>query len=146
MNMKKILILLLLSFCTAHVQAALFISNNTGCTVPVIVKAHDIAHPTCGLQSNTIMLPPGVVTVYQDVTSLNLSPGWMGSVMASISGGPSVWGWDAVAFTFPMLSSQVGPPSGCAAGYSFTYPNACSGNPVTVTWTAIGANSFVEFN
>jgi len=144
--MKKILILLLCSLGTVGAKAALLLSNNTPCTIPVIIKAHDIAHLTCGLQSNTFMLGPGVAAVFQDVTSLNVSPGWMGSALASTAGGTAVWGWDAVAFTFPMLSSQVGPPTGCATGYFFTYANACSGNPVTVTWTAIGTNTLVEFN
>lgn len=144
--MKKIFVLLLLSLCTISVKAALFISNNTPCTIPIVVKAHDIAHLTCGLQSNTIMISPGLAVAFQDVTSLNINPGWMGSAVASTAGGSAVWGWDAVAFTFPMLSGQVGPPSGCATGYSFTYASACSGNPVTVTWTVIGPNVLVEFN
>ncbi|WP_118976602.1 hypothetical protein [Taibaiella koreensis] len=144
--MKKILILLLFSLGTMSAKAALFLINNTPCTIPVVVKAHDIAHTICGLQSNTILLPPGAVITLQDVTSLNTSPGWMGSALASTSGGTAAWGWDAVAFTFTMLSSQVGPPTGCASSYSFTAANACSGNPVTVNWVVIGANSLVEFN
>lgn len=143
--MKKVLVLLLLLFCTISVKAALFISNNTACAIPVVIKAHDIAHSTCGLQSNTITVAPGLAMTFQDVTSLNFNPGWMGSVAASTAGGTTAWGWDAVGFTLSSLSSQVGPPTGCAVGYSFTYANACSGSPVTVTWTVVGLHTFVEF-
>lgn len=145
--MKKVLTLALLCMGALSSKAALFISNNTGCPVSMSIRAHDFNHGPCALQSVEVAVGSGASVAYNNVTSLNMVPGWQGPTTAVLTGGTTVWGWDAVKFyavSGGAFGGHLG--SGCGASTSLTFPSACGGSTVTATWTVVGANIFVDFN
>jgi hypothetical protein len=146
--MKKVLVLALFCMAAVSSKAALFITNNTSCPISMSIRGHDQGHPGgCGLQSVEVLVPANSSTAYNNVTSLNSTPGWQGGAMAVTTGGTSVWGWDGVKFyatSGGTFGGWLG--SGCGPSLSVTFPSACSGATVTGTWTTLGSNSFVEFN
>ena len=105
--MKKTLIALAIAFTCFAAQSfaqKLTLKNTTTCSnVEFIVYAHDCStcspyNTTCSLVSNVISLAPGTSVTFANVTNLNLSPGWTGSVLAAGGAGS---GWDGVTFNTP---------------------------------------------
>lgn len=135
---------LLLSFTGA--KAALFINNNTNCTVYVQVYAHDLNHPTCGLISGRITVPPIWSGSINTVADLNTIPGWQGQT-AVTTGGTAVWGWDGIAFN-GALGGLIGNTSACFTTDNMTVPDICLPVAnVTATWLSINAGTaLIEFN
>lgn len=146
--MKKVLALGLLCMAAVSSKAALFITNNTGCPISMSIRGHDFNYNTqCELQSWEVTVAGNSSLAYNNVTSLNVTPGWYGGITAVTTGGTAVWGWDAVKFyatSGGVFGGQVG--SACSPVSSITFPNACGGNTVVATWTTIGGNTFVDFN
>lgn len=146
--MKKVLALGLLCMAAVSSKAALFITNNTLCPINMSIRGHDINNATqCGLQSWEVTAASGSSLAYNNVTSLNVTPGWQGGIIAVTTGGTAAWGWDNVKFyaaSGGVFGGALG--SGCGPVYSIIFPSACGGSTVTATWTTIGGNTFVDFN
>lgn len=143
--MKKLILAASLLVLGAQAKAALFINNNSNCTMNITIFAFDPAHPGCwGLQSNVITLGPTSSVSYNTVASLNTTPPyWGGGVMASIAGGAGTWGWNVGKFFFSGGGgggASVG--GGCGVPTSATVVNPCGGT-VTVDWTPLGAGNFL---
>jgi hypothetical protein len=146
-KMKKLIIFVFLAMIAAvKGNAALFINNNTSCRVIVEVFAHDANHGICGLRSGRIVLEAGASVAYNNVTSLNTTPGWNGQT-ATIAGGTSVWGWDGAIFN-GTGGGGIGNPGSCFSTSTLTVPNACVPPAnVTATWGPLGTgNTLLEFN
>lgn len=146
--MKKLLLAasLLLSFTGA--RAALFLNNNTNCTVYVQVYAHDLNHGTCGLVSGRVSVGPMSSAAFNNVTNINTFPGWLNGQTAVTTGGTTVWGWDGIAFN-GSLGGQVGNTSACFTTAILTVPNngCLPVAPVTATWTSLSSTSaIVDFD
>ncbi len=141
--MKKLLGLLLCCSAVLPAKAALFISNNTSCPVTIYLYAHDAVSPS--LNANAITLAGFSAVAYNNVTSLNASPGWLYGYMATLTG-PLTPGWDCFKFVIPSSGVSSGVGITCGSPSPQTYTNACGGQPVTVTWTDIGGNTLVNFN
>ncbi len=120
-------------------RAALFITNNTGCDVYVLIQAHDANHGTCLMQSNRFLVAAGTSQAYNNVTSLNTSPGWQNGP-AVVAGS----GWDSALFGGASLGGNLGP--NCGGTTSITIVNGCGTSTVQADWTAIGANTLIDFN
>ncbi|WP_118953233.1 hypothetical protein [Taibaiella helva] len=146
--MKKLLLAASLFALGAQAKAALFINNNTGCPLNITMFAFDPAHPGCwGLQSNLITLGPSSSVSYTTVATLNTTaPFWYGGAMASISGGPTTWGWNAAKTFFTGGGGGSVGVASCGVPASVT-STAC-GTSVTLTWTPLpGTNNIlVEAN
>jgi hypothetical protein len=144
--MKTLLIALLLSLSAVSAKAGLFISNNTSCTMVVVIYAHDLNHGICGLASGRLQLDPFTSAAFNNVATLNTTaPGWQNGQTATTTGGTTVWGWDAagVYSTLAMLA-QVGNPGSCYPTASVVAPNACVGGSVQTDWYVVGNNTFLD--
>lgn len=148
--MRTLLATLLLLLSAASANAALFISNNTSCTMVVIFYAHDQNHGTCGLESGRLQLLPGASAAFNNVATVNTTnPGWQNGQTATTTGGTSVWGWDAAIVTNgsgPAMWAQIGNPTSCFPTASVITPGACSGSNVQSDWYVIGSNTFIDIN
>lgn len=146
--MKTLLIALLLSLPALSTKAALFISNNTGCIMVVIVYAHDLNHGICGLESGRLQLAPGSSAAFNNVATVNTTiPFWQNGQTATTAGGTSVWGWDgAVVTNGGTMWAQIGNPGSCFTATSVISPNACSGSSVQSDWYTVGSNTFIDIN
>lgn len=142
--MKKLLFTLFFSAAVVSAQAAIFINNNTDCDVLFFLYAHDASNP--GLTSNTITISAHSSVAYNNVSSLNITPGWSSGVMATTTGGVTSWGWDCAKFEFPLSGASGGFGVNCGDGTHVVFANACLGNTVDATWTVAGSNTFVDFN
>ncbi|WP_118976605.1 hypothetical protein [Taibaiella koreensis] len=146
--MKKVVTMALLCMAAVSSKAALFITNNTACPISMSIRGHDANHTgQCTLQSVQVTVGAGGSLAYNNVASLNTSPGWQGGLMAVTTGGPTVWGWDAIKY-FAVSGGVFGGGlgSGCSSPTSVTFPSACGGATVTGTWTTVGSNTFIDFN
>lgn len=147
--MKRFLMIIaLLASLSYGAKAALFISNNTACTFQGIIVAYDINTPGCIMHTNPMTILPGAAYAYNNVSSMNASPGWGGGYMASTVGGTTAWGWRSFLFNFQ--GSSVGGTIGdlvCTTTNTVTVPNVClgSGN-IIVTWNTYMGNTYIEFN
>jgi hypothetical protein len=148
MTMKHFLTIALLALLSYRAQAALYINNNTTCIFQGFVVAYDINTPGCIMHTNPMTIASGTSYAYNNVSSMNVSPGWGGNYMASITGGPGTWGWRSFLFNFQ--GSTVGGTVGdlfCTTTATVTVPNVCLGSgTVTVTWVLIGTNIFIDIN
>lgn len=146
--MKRLLMIPLLALLSSGAQAALYVNNNTNCTYQYVIVAYDINTPGCVLHSNPVTIGPMSSDAYNNVTSLNVSPGWAANYTATTTGGAGAWGWRAFVFNFQ--GSSVGGTVGnalCTAATTVTLPNVCAGSgTVIVTWDTPGGNVFVEIN
>ncbi|WP_118976594.1 hypothetical protein [Taibaiella koreensis] len=146
--MKKLILAASLLAFGAQAKAALFINNNTNCTLNVTMFAFDPAHAGCGgLQSSLITLGPFSSVSYATVATLNTTPPfWLGGTMASTAGGPTTWGW-TTAKTF--FTGGGGGSVGLAScGIPGSVTSVACGSSVTLTWTTLpGSNNIlVEAN
>jgi len=144
--MKKLILAASLLVPGAGAEAALFINNNTDCTVYVQVYAHDLNHGTCGLISGRVTVLPNSSAAFNNVTNLNTTPGWMGQT-AVTTGGTTVWGWDGAAFN-GSLGGLIGNTAACFSTDVLTVPdNGCVPSAsVTATWTSINSTTaIIEF-
>lgn len=119
-------------------RAALFITNNTSCDVYIVLQAHDQNHGTCSLQSNRFIVPAGTSQAFNNVTSLNVTPGWQS--------GPAVItnsGWDSALFGGASMGGNLGP--NCGGSTSFSITNGCGTATVPVDWTVVGSNTLITF-
>lgn len=147
--MKKLFLAASLLVLGSQAKAALFINNNSNCTMNITIFAFDPTHTGCwGLQSNLITVAASASVSYNTVASLNTTaPYWYGGATASSSGGAGTWGWNAGKFFFPGSGgggASVGLTS-CGLTSSATVANPCGGN-VTVTWQPLGSNTLIEAN
>lgn len=146
--MKRFLMIALLALLSYGAQAALFINNNTTCTFQGFVVGYDINVPGCIMHTNPMTIAPNASYAYNNVSSMNVAPGWGGGYMATTAGGPGVWGWRSFMFNFAgsMVGGTVGDPA-CTATTTVTVPNVCVGSgTITVTWSTVGTNTFVDIN
>jgi hypothetical protein len=146
--MKQFLIIVLLALLSNGARAALYINNNTGCTYQAFVIGYDINVPGCTMHTNPMTIAPLASYAYNNVSSMNLSPGWGGNYMATTTGGSAAWGWRSFLFNFQgsTIGGTVGDLS-CTTTATVTVPNVCAGfGTVTVTWTSFGGNVFVDIN
>lgn len=137
--MKTILFLPLLFLVAIQSRAALYINNATYCVNTVVVYAFDVNNGTCMLRSEVITLQPQTAIAYNNVTSLNVAPGWQGGVIA-VTTGP--WGWNGAEIN-GSPSWSVGGTGSCFATSTLTMPTLC-GDAMQATWTMIGSNTFLE--
>lgn len=146
--MKKLFIFTFLAMAAAlSGHAALFVNNNTNCTVVFQVYAHDFNHGTCGLVSGRVVLGPMQSTSFNNVTNLNTTPGWLNGQTAVTTGGTAAWGWDGTAFN-GSLGGQLGNTTACFSTNTLTVPNngCLPVAPVTANWSSLGAtNTLLEF-
>ena len=147
MIMKRFLMIALMGLLSSGAQAALFINNNTNCTYEGYIVAYDINVPGCVMHTNPMIIPPISSFAYNNVSSLNVSPGWGGGYMATTAGGAGSWGWRSFLFNFQ--GSTVGGTVGdltCTTTNMVTVPNVCQGSGnVVVTWLP-GANVVIDIN
>lgn len=142
--MKKLLASLLLVSAAVSAKAAIFITNNTDCDVQFFLYAHDAVNSSLTSQMFTITALNSVA--FNNVSSLNTSPGWFGGVSATTTGGPTVWGWDCCKFAIPASGVSAGVGVTCGSASPQTYTAACTGLPVTLSWVVVGANTYVSFD
>lgn len=120
-------------------RAALFITNNTGCDVYIVLQAHDQNHGTCILQSNRFIVPAGTSMAFNNVTSLNTSPGWQNGLAVITNSG-----WDSALFgSASSMTGNLGP--NCGGSTSFSFTNVCGAATVPVDWTVVGSNTLITF-
>ncbi|WP_118976599.1 hypothetical protein [Taibaiella koreensis] len=145
--MKKLLLAASLLVLGAQAKAALFINNNTNCTLNMTIFAFDPTHTGCwGLQSNLIVLGPNSSVSYNSVATLNTtSPFWFGGATASTAGGAGTWGWNAGKFFFTSGGGASVGLTSCGLTQSVTVPNVCGSSSV-VTWQPLGNNIIIEAN
>lgn len=136
--MKKLLLLACGSLLALSSRAALFITNNTACDIYILIQAHDVNHVTCAMQSNRFLVAAGSSMAFNNVTSLNTTPGWQNGP-AVVTGS----GWDSALFGGASLGGNLG--TNCGASTSITIPNGCGTSTVTATWTTLGGNTFIDF-
>lgn len=137
--MKTLLLLPLLFLMAIQSRAALYINNATYCVNQVVIYAFDPNNATCMLQSQVITLQPQTAIAFNNVTSLNVTPGWQGAVIAVTTG---AWGWNgAVINGSPAWS--VGGTGSCFTTSTLTMPTLC-GDPMQATWMMVGTNTFLE--
>jgi len=147
--MKKLILAASLLALGAQAKAALFLNNNTNCTVIVQVYAHDLNHGICGLESGRLQVDPGTSAAFNNVATINTTnPFWINGQTATTSGGTAVWGWDAatVVSLGGTMWAEIGNPGSCFPTASVTTPNACGTNNVTADWTVMGSNTFIDIN
>ncbi|WP_118953228.1 hypothetical protein [Taibaiella helva] len=147
--MRKLFIALLLSLSAVGAKAALFITNNTSCIMVVVIRAHDLNHGICGLESGRLQVDPGTSAAFNNVATINTTnPFWINGQTATTSGGTAVWGWDAatVVSLGGTMWAEIGNPGSCFPTASVTTPNACGTNSVTADWTVMGSNTFIDIN
>lgn len=137
--MKKLLMIACCSLLALTSKAALFINNNTGCDIYIVMHAHDLTHSTCNLLSNRFPVYANTSQAYNNVTSMNITPGWQNGP-AVITGS----GWDAADFGGASLGGILG--VNCSGSTSITIPNGCGTLPVQATWVTIGGNTFIDFS
>ncbi|WP_118976597.1 hypothetical protein [Taibaiella koreensis] len=144
--MKKLILAASLLALGAQAKAALFLNNNTNCSVIVQVYAHDLNHGTCGLLSGRIVVAPMSAVSFNNVTNLNTTPGWLGQT-AVTTGGTTVWGWDGITFN-GSGGGPIGNTTACFTTDNLTVPNGCIPVAnVTATWTAVSSSTaVVDFN
>jgi len=144
--MRTFLIALLLSLPAIGAKAALFITNNTNCSVTVTIYAHDQNHSVCGLESGRLQLAAGESAAFNNVATLNTTlPGWQNGQMATTAGGAAVWGWDGAFVTNgSILWAQIGRTGSCFPIPVLVTPNACGTSSVTTAWQAVGGNAFLD--
>lgn len=146
--MKKLLASLMLGAAAFSADAALFVNNNSGCKVTLVLYAHDAANTTaCSYYSTRLEVYPGSSAAYNNVTNMN-SPG-LGWHMWGVGAQTLVAansGWDAVlVYSEYGPTTTIGTPGTCAASTSF----AVAGTPCNfaATWTSLGGgNILLEFN
>lgn len=138
--MKKLLMIACCSLLAVSSRAALFITNNTGCDVYIVMHAHDQTHGTCNLISNRFPVYATSSQAYNNVTSMNAVPGWQNGPAVNIAAG-----WDSADFGGVSLGGIVGSAT-CGGSGSITIPNGCGTSPVQVDWYTIGGNTFIDFN
>ncbi|WP_162903381.1 hypothetical protein [Taibaiella koreensis] len=144
--MKRFLIVALLALLSYGAQAALFINNNTTCTFQGFVVAYDINTPGCIMHTNPMTIAPGTSYAYNNVSSMNVVPGWGGGYTATTTGG--AWGWRSFLFNFQgsMVGGHVGDLT-CTTTNTITVPNVCLGSgTVTVSWGPLASNVVVDIN
>jgi hypothetical protein len=145
---SKLFIAVLLVAAATQAKAALFINNNTNCDLKMELYAHDLNHGICGLQSNWFLMGANSSVAYNNVATINTtSPFWVNGP-AVLTGGTSVWGWDATKFYFTVtsFSGVVGASGSCIPSGTTTIPGACAGTNVTVTWTTLGSNTIIDID
>lgn len=142
--MKKLLIAAACLLATTASKAALFITNNTGCSADLMLRAHDANNPgTCAYYS---LFTIGATSslAYNNVTSLNTTPGW---TLVGTTGFTNMVttgsAWDGCYVTFPGFTAGVGAPLACTQASSVTGSSTTCGT-ITVTWTIIGSNVFLD--
>ncbi|WP_118976603.1 hypothetical protein [Taibaiella koreensis] len=143
----KLFTAFLLMAAAPQAKAALFINNNTGCDITMELYAHDFNHGTCVLHSGWFVVPAYNSVAYNNVTTLNSgTPSWLNGP-AVLTGGTTVWGWDATKFYFGLAggSGVVGAAGSCIPNASTVIPNTC-GSSVTVTWGPFGSNTVIDIN
>lgn len=144
--MKTLLVaaLLLLSFGGA--KAALFINNNTNCQMIVMLRAHDLNHNICGLESGRLQMEPISSAAFNNVATLNTTNPYWQNGPATTSGGTAVWGWDGAIVNSlgGTMWVEVGYPGTCYPTASVVTPNGCLGSNVTVDWYTVGSNTFID--
>ena len=64
--------------------------NNRPCDVYVEIKAEDIAHLPCTLESNIFVVPAFSTVSFANVPAVDPWPKWLGGAVAVIAG--SAWG------------------------------------------------------
>ncbi|WP_157977282.1 hypothetical protein [Taibaiella helva] len=136
--MKKLFMIACCSLLVLSSRAALFITNNTACDVYIVLQAHDQNHGTCLMQSNRFLVAAFGSQAFNNVTSLNTSPGWQN--------GPAVTtgsGWDSALFGGVSIGGNLGP--NCGGSTSITVPNGCGTTTVQADWYTIGGNTFIDF-
>lgn len=142
--MKKLLFFVVMAVLGIQAHAALFITNNSNCTIQVRVRAHDANNTgPCALRSNVITILPGGFEIITDVSTLNTIPGWQGGTMATTAGGTTVWGWDAVEYN-GVTNLIIGHPGTCAIGVSGAAEDPC-GADVGGYFYMVGTNTVADF-
>lgn len=145
--MKKLILFVFIAMIAAFKgNAALFITNNTGCDVTLILYGHDVNNPgPCACYTTRLPVAGGTSFAYNNVTSAN-TLGWYqfgpsgGAVtMVNISSG-----WDGVGVLFGGFMANIGNPGSCASTTSYTATSG--GCTITATWTVVGSNVFVDIN
>lgn len=142
--MKKLLFLVMMAVLGIQAHAALIITNNSGCTIQVRVRAHDANNTgLCALRSNVITILPWDFEIFTNVSSLNTVPGWQGGTTATTAGGTTVWGWDAVEYN-GVTNLIIGHPGTCAIGVSGAAEDPC-GADVAGYFYVVGSNTVADF-
>lgn len=144
---SKLFAVVLLAAASTQAKAALFINNNTGCDMTMELYAHDLNHATCVLHSGWFVVTGNNSAAFNNVTTLNSgTPSWLNGP-AVLTGGTTVWGWDATKFYLTLAggSGVIGATGSCIPNTSTTIPGAC-GSSVTVTWSSFGSNTIIDID
>jgi len=142
--MKKLIVALMLVAAGTNANAALFITNSSGCDASVQVFAHDINNPGACSYYYWVEVASGGSRAYNNVTDLNSqwtltsSPPYTYVPITATGSGFDASGVNGF---FPV----IGNPGTCATDTTVSYTGTVTGCDFTATWTNLGGgNIFIN--